>query len=76
MSLTFQSSVQDDLPEALAPDPQTKNDFKVADNCFAFSPGQLNKLFNPKSLPALYALGGLHGLEYGLRTDLNAGLSH
>jgi Ca2+-transporting ATPase len=75
MSLTSQFFVQDDLPEALAPDPPTKKDFEVADNCFAFSPGQLNKLFNPKSLPALYALGGLHGLEYGLRTDLDAGLS-
>jgi Ca2+-transporting ATPase len=29
---------------------------------------------NPKSLPALDALGGLYGLEYGLRTDLSAGL--
>ncbi|RLL95662.1 hypothetical protein CFD26_104621 [Aspergillus turcosus] len=74
MSLTARSSVRDDLLEALAPDPQTAGDFQVADNCFAFSPGQLNKLFNPKSLPALHALGGLHGLEYGLRTDLNAGL--
>ncbi|KAF7116940.1 hypothetical protein CNMCM5793_005570 [Aspergillus hiratsukae] len=75
MSLTARSSIRDDLPEALAPDPQTASDFHVADNCFAFSPGQLNKLFNPKSLPALHALGGLHGLEYGLRTDLDAGLS-
>ncbi|RHZ67304.1 putative calcium transporting ATPase (Pmc1) [Aspergillus thermomutatus] len=75
MSLMPRSSARDDLPEALAPDPQTATDFQVTDNCFAFYPGQLNKLFNPKSLPALHALGGLHGLEYGLRTDLNAGLS-
>ncbi|RAL12935.1 calcium ATPase [Aspergillus homomorphus CBS 101889] len=75
MSLTSQSFVQDDLPEALAPDPQNKKDFKVADNCFAFSPGQLNKLYNSKSLPALYTIGELHGLEYSLRTNLDAGLS-
>ena len=49
--------------------------YDVKDNKFAFSPGQLSKLFNPKSLDAFYALGGLVGLEKGLRTDRNAGLS-
>ncbi|GAQ05475.1 calcium-transporting ATPase 2 [Aspergillus lentulus] len=63
------SSVRDDLSEAVASAAQT-----ARDNCFAFSPDQLDQLFNPKSIPALYALGGLHGLEYGLRTDLSAGL--
>ncbi|KAL4909591.1 hypothetical protein BDW74DRAFT_146831 [Aspergillus multicolor] len=61
--------------EALAPDPQYVKDFRVVDNKFAFSPGQLNKLFNPKSLAAFHALGGLHGLEVGLQTDLEHGLS-
>lgn len=61
--------------EALNPDPGTEEDFNVEDNSFAFSPGQMNKLINPKSLPAFYALGGLHGLEKGLRTDRKAGLS-
>ncbi|KAL2812442.1 hypothetical protein BDW59DRAFT_167821 [Aspergillus cavernicola] len=42
---------------------------------FAFSPGQLNKLLNPKSLGAFYAFGGLGGLEKGLRTDVRSGLS-
>ncbi|KAJ6035912.1 hypothetical protein N7540_000191 [Penicillium herquei] len=60
--------------EALAPDPRFETDFNIPDNKFAFSPGQLNKLFNPKSLEVFYALGGLHGLEYGLQTDLAAGL--
>jgi Ca2+-transporting ATPase len=69
MSLKPPSSVRDDLSETVASDPQT-----ARENCFAFSPGQLNQLFNPKSLPALDALGGLYGLEYGLRTDLSAGL--
>lgn len=45
------------------------------DNKFAFTPGQLNKLLNPKSLAAFQALGGLRGLERGLRTDLTSGLS-
>ncbi|KAH1334820.1 hypothetical protein KXV68_001983 [Aspergillus fumigatus] len=70
MSLRLVSSVRDDLFAAVASDTQA-----AQDNCFAFSPDQLNQLFNPKSPPALYALGGLYGLEYGLRTDLSAGLS-
>ena len=49
--------------------------FIVRDNKFAYSPGQLSKLLNPKSLDAFYALGGLEGLEKGLRTDCAAGLS-
>jgi Ca2+-transporting ATPase len=61
--------------EALIPDPGTEDDFRVEDNSFAFTPGQMNKLINPKSLSAFYALGGLHGLEKGLRTDRKAGLS-
>lgn len=63
------------LREALTPDPRNEADFEVVDNRFAFSPGQLNKLQNPRSLAAFYALGGLQGLEQGLRTDLSAGLS-
>lgn len=47
----------------------------MEDNKFAFSPGQLNKMLNPKSLGAFHALGGLRGLEKGLRTDIHTGLS-
>ncbi|RMD41721.1 hypothetical protein DV735_g3401, partial [Chaetothyriales sp. CBS 134920] len=61
--------------DALKPDPGADADFEVEDNKFAFSPGQLNKLINPKSLSAFYAVGGLAGLEKGLRTDRKAGLS-
>lgn len=61
--------------EALAPDKTNAADFEIPDNPFAFSPGQLNKLLNPKSLAAYRALGGLQGLEKGLQTDLVAGLS-
>ncbi|KAJ5960436.1 uncharacterized protein N7479_007586 [Penicillium vulpinum] len=70
-------AVYDDvsLADALKPDPRNELDFQVEDNRFAFSPGQLNKMQNPKSLAAFHALGGLYGLERGLRTDLNAGLS-
>ncbi|KAL6703883.1 plasma membrane calcium [Coniothyrium glycines] len=67
-------SVIDDK-DALKPDPGTEVDFFCENNPFAFSPGQLNKLLNPKSLGAFYALGGLRGLEQGLRTDCSAGLS-
>ncbi|OJJ49724.1 hypothetical protein ASPZODRAFT_128236 [Penicilliopsis zonata CBS 506.65] len=61
--------------DALKPDPGREAEFEVQDNKFAFSPGQLNKLFNPKSLGAFHALGGLRGLEKGLRTDIRSGLS-
>ncbi|KAJ5192192.1 ATPase P-type K/Mg/Cd/Cu/Zn/Na/Ca/Na/H-transporter [Penicillium cf. viridicatum] len=63
------------LSEALVPDPGDDAEFHVDENRFAFSPGQLNKMQNPKSLAAFFALGGLGGLEKGLRTDLHAGLS-
>ncbi|KAL4780476.1 putative P-type calcium ATPase [Aspergillus varians] len=61
--------------EALEPDPGREAEFEVENNNFAFSPGQLNKLLNPKSLGAFYALGGIAGLAKGLRTDLRSGLS-
>jgi Ca2+-transporting ATPase len=64
-----------DVADALSPDPTNEDMFDVQDNKFAFAPGQLSKLLNPKSLDAFYALGGLTGLEKGLRTDRNAGLS-
>lgn len=60
---------------ALTPDVGTEADFEVKDNPFAFTPGQLSKMLNPRSLPAFFALGGLDGLERGLRTDRKAGLS-
>ncbi|KAG0640101.1 hypothetical protein HOY80DRAFT_1000435 [Tuber brumale] len=57
--------------------PYTPDDpeFIVEDNTFAFTPGQLGRLYMPKSQAALKALGGLRGLEIGLRTDRRAGLS-
>lgn len=60
---------------ALAPDQGTEADFEVENNPFAFSPGQLGKMFNPKSLSAFYKLGGLAGLEKGLRSNRDTGLS-
>lgn len=61
--------------EALRPDPGNEAEFHVDNNPFAFSPGQLNKLLNPKSLSAFKALGGLRGIERGLQTDIDSGLS-
>jgi Ca2+-transporting ATPase len=69
---TLESYLHDD---ALKADPGSEKDFAVLNNKFAFSPGQLNKMLNPKSLAAFIALGGLPGLETGLRTDVDAGLS-
>ncbi|KAH7115960.1 hypothetical protein B0J11DRAFT_443721 [Dendryphion nanum] len=61
--------------DALRPDPGTEADFEVQNNPFAFSPGQMGKLLNPKSLGAFHALGGLSGIERGLRSDRKSGLS-
>lgn len=55
--------------------PGAENDFTVENNPFAYTPGQLSKLLNPKSLSAYKALGGLRGIEKGLLTDLRSGLS-
>jgi Ca2+-transporting ATPase len=49
--------------------------FEVDNNRFAFAPGQMSKLYNPKNIEAFKAVGGLIGLEYGLRTDIRSGLS-
>ncbi|KAK9793133.1 putative Calcium-transporting ATPase [Seiridium cardinale] len=62
-------------PDALKPDVGKEADFEVENNPFAFSPGQLSKMFNPKSLAAYYALGGLKGIEKGLRSNRDSGLS-
>ncbi|KAF9870871.1 calcium-translocating P-type ATPase [Colletotrichum karsti] len=69
------SFVLEDPNSALHPDPGTEHDFRVDNNPFAFSPGQLNKLLNPKSLSAFRALGGLHGIARGIQTDVCSGLS-
>jgi hypothetical protein len=57
------------MVEALGPDKGIEKDFKIANNPFAFSPGQLNKLMNPKSLAAYRAIDGLPGIEKGLKTS-------
>jgi Ca2+-transporting ATPase len=44
-------------------------------NPFAFSPAQLNKLLNPKSLAVYHALGGIQGIATGLHSDVHSGLS-
>ncbi|KAK6531276.1 plasma membrane calcium [Arthrobotrys megalospora] len=61
--------------EALKPDLGTENDFKIENNPFAFTPGHLNKMLNPKSLSAYQAMGGVFGIAKGLKTDLHTGLS-
>ncbi|KAL8342323.1 hypothetical protein RB601_005027 [Gaeumannomyces tritici] len=63
-----------DLDDALTPDPGTEDMFLVSDNRFAFTPGQLSKLLNPKNHSAFFAFGGLSGLEKGLRTNRKTGL--
>ncbi|QLI73658.1 Calcium-transporting ATPase 2 [Metarhizium brunneum] len=59
----------------LWPDPGEEALFNIENNPFAFCPGQLAKLINPKSLAAFVALGGLPGLEKGLQSHRQGGLS-
>jgi Ca2+-transporting ATPase len=68
-------SVEQGDDDPLIPNPGTEHHFHVEDNPFAFSPGQLSKLFNPTSFSAFCALGGLQGIVLGLRTDSSSGLS-
>lgn len=70
----YSGHIEQRLEEALRPDPGREYEFETHDNKFAFSVGQLNKMFNPKSIEAFVALGGLAGLEKGLRTNLVRGL--
>ncbi len=53
--------------EALTPDPGTEADSLVDNNPFAYSRGQLEKIFNPKKLGNFQALGGLQGIASGLQ---------
>jgi P-type Ca2+ transporter type 2C len=47
----------------------------MEDDTFALSPDVLAEMINSKSLAEFHALGGLHGIALGLRTDCFAGLS-
>ncbi|KAJ5166082.1 calcium ion P-type ATPase [Penicillium capsulatum] len=60
---------------ALQPGPSVDSDIEVEHKKFAFSPGQLNELLDRRNFGAFGALGGLRGLEKGLRTDVRGGLS-
>ncbi|KAK4158396.1 hypothetical protein C8A00DRAFT_39372 [Chaetomidium leptoderma] len=62
-------------PDALKPDQGKEDEFKVENNPFAFSPGMMGKMFDPKSLPAFWKVGGLAGIEKGLRSNRHTGLS-
>ncbi|KKP05770.1 Ca2+-transporting ATPase [Trichoderma harzianum] len=66
--------IQQPEDSILRPNPGEEHLFDVENNPFAFSPGQLGKLMNPKSVAAFVALGGLLGLEKGLWTNCRAGL--
>jgi Ca2+-transporting ATPase len=46
--------------DALKPDPGTEADFEVENNKFAFSPGQLGKLYNPKSVSTSALIACVH----------------
>lgn len=62
------------LDELFRPIPSDEEMFDAENNPFAFTPGHLSRLLNPKNLRAFLALGGLSGIERGLRTDAKSGL--
>ncbi|KAL6230523.1 hypothetical protein BDW75DRAFT_244725 [Aspergillus navahoensis] len=61
--------------DTLRPKPSGEFDSEVENNKFSFSPSQLDTLLNPKNFGAFGTFGGLRGLEKGLRTDVQSGLS-
>ncbi|KAF1845542.1 calcium-translocating P-type ATPase [Cucurbitaria berberidis CBS 394.84] len=67
------STVVDDPDTSIRQELRSEAD--IDNNPFAFSPGQLNKLLNPKSLPVFHALGGIQGIATGLQSDVHTGLS-
>ncbi|KAI8937277.1 hypothetical protein NX059_006484 [Plenodomus lindquistii] len=69
------STVVDDSDASVVRQELCSDANTVANNPFAFSPAQLNKLLNPKSLPVYQALGGIHGIAAGLQSDIHSGLS-
>ncbi|KAI2478857.1 Calcium-transporting ATPase [Pyrenophora tritici-repentis] len=55
---------------------ELRNEAKsTPNNPFGFTPSQLSKLLNPKSLPVYHALGGIQGIAAGLQSDIHSGLS-
>ncbi|KAF2868451.1 hypothetical protein BDV95DRAFT_500506 [Massariosphaeria phaeospora] len=69
------STVVDDSDTAIWEELRSEIDPGVNTEPFAFTPGQLNKLLNPKSLAVYHALGGIQGIAAGLQSDLHSGLS-
>ncbi|KAK3292240.1 uncharacterized protein B0H64DRAFT_426413 [Chaetomium fimeti] len=61
--------------DSTPPDPEENGDVNTEDSPFSLTPAQLSKLLEPDAITTLQALGGLRGLERGLRTDTRAGLS-
>ncbi|PYH79600.1 calcium-translocating P-type ATPase [Aspergillus uvarum CBS 121591] len=58
-----------------SPSPSPSSSDPSSSHPFAFTATQLTTLFNPKSLETFLDLGGLPGLEHGLRTNLTTGLT-
>lgn len=64
-----------DEGDTLRPEASGRSDSEEENHTFSFSPVQLDKLLNPKNFGAFGTFGGLRGLEKGLRTDVQSGLS-
>ncbi|KAK4127944.1 calcium-translocating P-type ATPase [Parathielavia appendiculata] len=60
---------------SIQPNPGDEALFNIENNPFTLTPGHLTKLIDPKSITVLHQLGGLRGLETGLRTNVQTGLS-
>ncbi|KAE8352706.1 plasma membrane calcium-transporting ATPase [Aspergillus coremiiformis] len=67
--------VHPDFNEKPKYNPSDAQLFEFSPNSFDFSAEQLSELIDSRSLETFHALGGLSGLEKGLRTDRKSGLS-
>lgn len=69
------STVVGDYDSAVRDELRSEANSSTDNNPFAFTPGQFNKLLNPKSLAVYQGLGGIQGIATGLQSDVHTGLS-
>ncbi|KAL4799338.1 hypothetical protein BDV19DRAFT_385585 [Aspergillus venezuelensis] len=56
------------------PGPAKDTDINLDDGRFAFTPVELSEMFSRKDIGMFRRIGGLRGLERGLRTNIQTGL--
>ncbi|KAH8685475.1 putative calcium p-type ATPase NCA-3 [Tricladium varicosporioides] len=75
VSSSLETNKEETRHTTIVPIPQDEMPDPIPGNKFAFTPKQMLDLIDPKSLANFYSIGGLNGLEKGLRTNRKTGLS-